>query len=316
MAEVMAAAGVYRFGIARAEVVEEAHLRALDDFITTGAHAGMTYMERYRELRADPRTLLDGAQSVISCAIPYYSPSEEPALPISRYARGEDYHSVVRRRLESVAEYVRERYGGETRVCVDTAPLLERYWAMASGVGFIGRNRQLIIPGAGSYFFLGEILTTTALEPTPRLDGDYCGVCSKCIDNCPTGALSRCGVFDASRCLSYLTIEHRGPLPEGADLHGCFYGCDRCAEVCPHNHRPPTTAIAELRPRQTIMELTKDDIAAMDYERYAEIFRGSAMKRAKLAGLLRNLRQLYNPMKSDLPDLTDSADNNTNLATS
>lgn len=284
----MRSAGVYHFGVAAAARVDEEHLRAYADFISSGRHASMTYLERYPDVRADPRTLLPGTRSVISCAIPYYTPTNEPRLQISRYARGDDYHTVAASRLASVAEYLRNAAGGDTRVCVDTAPLFERYWAEASGVGFIGRNHQLIIPGAGSYFFLGEILTTALIEPTRRLTAVSCGTCRRCIDACPTGALSPDGNFDARRCLSYLTIEHRGDFPSGTDLHGCFYGCDRCAETCPHNSHPPTTPIAEFHPRPAIMHLTADDIAAMPHEQYIEVFRGSAMKRAKLQGLKRN----------------------------
>ena len=283
----MAAAGVYRYGIAEAAPVDQGHVRAYTDFITSGRHATMSYLERYADLRSDPRTLLPGATSVISCAIPYYTPGAEPHLRIARYARGADYHTIVRERLEQVAEYIRQHYGGDTRVCVDTAPIFERYWAVKAGVGFIGRNRQLIIPDAGSYFFLGEILTTAPL-PASQPCEESCDNCGRCIRACPAGALAPDGTFDARRCLSYLTIEHRGELPADTDLHATFYGCDRCAEACPHNAVPPATSIVDFQPREAVMTLTAEDMATMDHTRYTAIFRGSAMKRAKLDGLKRN----------------------------
>lgn len=283
----MAAAGVYRYGIAAAAPVDADHMEAYARFIASGRHASMEYLERYTDLRADPRTLLPGARSVISCAIPYSAPGPEPQLRIARYARGADYHTAVRERLSSVALYISEHYGGSTRVCVDTAPIAERYWAVKAGVGFIGRNRQLIVPGAGSYFFLAEILTTAQL-PVSAPCSRGCLGCGRCTRACPTGALGPDGSFDARLCLSYLTIEHRGELPEGTDLHGTFYGCDRCAEACPHNAAPPLTDIPEFQPRPAIARLTARDVAAMDHHTYTITFRGSAMKRAKLDGLRRN----------------------------
>lgn len=287
LAEAITAAGVYCYGVAEAAPVEQDHIRAYTDFIASGRHGSMHYLERYADLRSDPRTLLPGASSVISCAISYYTPGAEPTMRIARYARGADYHTVVRERLEQVARYIRQHYGGETRVCTDTAPIFERYWAVKAGVGFIGRNHQLIIPGAGSYFFLGEILTTAHM-PASKPCADGCSGCGRCSSACPTGALAPDGTFDARRCLSYLTIEHRGELPPGTNLHHTFYGCDRCAEACPHNATPPATTIEDFQPREAVMTLTPEDMMAMDHARYAETFRGSAMKRAKIDGLKRN----------------------------
>lgn len=294
LAAILTRAGVYRFGIARAEHVDPRHIQAYTRFIEQGRHASMQYLERYTDLRTDPRTLLAGTNSVISCAIPYYSPAPAPRLAIARYARGADYHTILRDRLESSARSIREICGGETRVCIDTAPILERYWAVRAGIGFIGRNRQLIVPGAGSYFFLAEILTTAQL-PASEPCTQSCGDCGRCLKACPTGALGPDGTFDARRCLSYLTIEHRGEFAPDTDLHGTFYGCDRCADACPHNARPVATTIPPLLPDPAIAALTPRAIAALTPESYATIFRHSPMKRAKLAGLLRNLRQIATP---------------------
>lgn len=288
--EILGSSGVHSHAIATLDQVDSNADRLYADWIAKGYHGAMAYLEKYPDIRRDPRLLLDGARSMIICAIPYFTPFDRSpgSLSIARYALGRDYHDVVRRRLEAIADAIRARYGGETRVCVDTAPLRERYWAQRAGLGFIGLNNQLIIPGAGSYFFLGEILTTVAFNPTAVGTPATCQRCGRCIKACPTGALNPDGSCDASRCLSYLTIEHRGDFPEGTDLHDTFYGCDRCAMVCPHNATPATTDIEEFRPDPIITSLTADEILTMSPERFSTIFRHSAMKRAKLAGLQRN----------------------------
>ncbi|MCM1292450.1 MAG: tRNA epoxyqueuosine(34) reductase QueG [Bacteroides sp.] len=284
--------GATQHGIARLEPVDAEHSDLYRRWVEARKNGEMAYLERYDDVRHDPRLLLDGARSIISFAFPYYHPDARPRLRIARYALGRDYHEVVRQRLSVVAQAIENRYGGATRVCVDTAPLRERYWATRSGLGVIGLNNQLIIPGSGSYFFLGFILTTCAFTPTAdRIQAD-CGRCGRCIAACPAGALSADGSCDASKCLSYLTIEHRGDFPDGTNLHGCFYGCDRCAEVCPHNSAPTVTSIEEFTPSEEIMALTADDIQSLTPERFSAIFRHSPMKRAKLAGLQRNAKSL------------------------
>lgn len=282
--------GIYRFGIACISEVDDNAEKIYRQWIESGRHGGLAYMEKYAEIRHDPAKLLDGARSIICCAFPYYYPIKRPdgALRIARYALGRDYHKIVRQRLETVARRLRESFGGETRVCVDTAPLRERYWAVRSGLGFVGINNHLILPDAGSYFFLGEILTTAALRPTPPLKIDHCGSCGLCVRECPAGALNADGQCNVARCLSYLTIEHRGEFPPETDLHGCFYGCDRCAEVCPHNRNPKESDIEDFRPNPDLLTLTRDEILTMQPDRYAILFRDSPIKRAKLAGLRRN----------------------------
>lgn len=284
--------GVSHHGIARAEPVGPDAEALYCRWIASGRHAGMAYLEKYPDLRRDPRMLLEGAKSIICCAFPYYHPAPEMPgkLRIARYARGRDYHEVVRRRLETVAANIRALYGGETRVCVDTAPLRERYWAVRSGLGFIGLNNQLIIPGAGSYFFLGEILSTVSFTPAPSIEDkeDQCQKCGRCVKACPTGALKPDGSCDTRLCLSYLTIEHRGPLPPGTELHGRFYGCDACAEACPHNSTPTPEGLPEFLPDERILAITAPGMAAMTDAEFAATFKGSPLKRAKAAGLRRN----------------------------
>lgn len=292
--------GVYRHGIAEAVAIEPEANDRYEQWLARGYHAGMDYLTRYQDVRSNPQLLLEGARSIICCAFPYYYPikrADAKTLRIARYALGDDYHDTVRRRLEKAAARIREIYGGETRVCVDTAPLRERYWAERSGLGFIGRNNHLIIPGAGSYFFLGEILTTVGFRPTaPSADilaaKQTCADCYRCIKACPTGALLTNGVCNARKCLSYITIEHRGDFSIDTKLHGSFYGCDRCGDACPHNANPLVNQIEELLPRPKLLNLTADDMLNMTQEEYAQTFRGSAMKRAKLTGLQRNAAQI------------------------
>jgi len=273
-----------------------------DAWTASGSHAGMTYMERNTALRRDPRTLLDGARTVMVMAFSY-APSHRHPL-FSDYALGDDYHDVLRSAAEAVAGEMRARHGGDTRICVDTAPLRERYWAVRAGLGFIGLNNQLIIPGFGSKVFLTEILWTVGVPPDAPCEAS-CLRCGACVRACPGRALHPDGAaLDARRCLSYLTIEHRGDFPDGIvpDLHGRrIYGCDICQDVCPHND-PGTLAAAAaatlpqfaMRPAIDALR-TPDDVAALTAETFATTFRGSAVKRAKLAGLLRNAAAIKKP---------------------
>lgn len=281
-------AGGAACGIARAGFVDDAEFAYFEKWLERGMHATMRYMENYREIRRNPQLLLPGAQSVIVVAFPYYHSGQNDGNlgRIAAYAHGDDYHDVVRGRLEQLAVRVRDNFGGETRVCVDTAPLLERYWAVRAGVGFVGRNRLLIVPGAGSYVFIGCVVTTVAFEPDSPC-GMECAGCLRCIASCPGGALTAEGL-DARRCLSYLTIEHRGDIPEGVDLCGRLYGCDMCQRVCPHNRSLSDTPITEFHPREALRTLTPEKIAAMNQQEFSAIMRRSAIKRTKLTGLQRN----------------------------
>lgn len=263
-------------------------------WLQKGCHGEMEYLNRYHDVRNDPRLLLPGACSIMVVAFPYYT-SERINLPISLYARGRDYHEVVRRLMTDIATLLPP---GETRICVDTAPLRERYWAERLRLGFIGKNNQLIIPGFGSYFFLGFLLTTAKLPSLTwrALPRDGCRQCRRCIDACPGRCIpDDAGAINARKCLSYLTIEYRGELPP-AKLP-TLYGCDICQRVCPFNQSPADTPIPEFHPSAEFAALTPADIAALTPEKFSSIFRHSAIKRTKLAGLLRNLRNLTSDLK-------------------
>lgn len=288
----VAEAGGAACGVAEACAVGDDDFARFDKWLDCGNNGQMHYMANYRELRRDPRLLLPGAQSVVSVAFSYYHSDQTDGnlASIAAYAHGDDYHEVVRERLGRVASRIVAAYGGETRVCVDTAPMLERYWAVKAGVGFVGRNRLLIVPGAGSYVFIGSVLTTVRFAPDAPNEGE-CDGCGRCIAACPGKALGEEGI-DARRCLSYLTIEHRGEFPEGTDLHGRLYGCDICQRVCPHNRSLPDTPIAEFHAREALRTLTPEKIAAMNQQEFSAIMRRSAIKRTKLAGLQRNALRL------------------------
>lgn len=286
--------GIDRIGVAEACEVPDGVTDGYRRWIAEGCNGSMEYLDRYHDVRRDPRLLLTGARSVISCAIAYYHKSKQPAgIPaIASYAHGDDYHDVVRRLLEPLAAFIRETWGGETRICVDTAPIHERYWAVTSGVGFRARSGLVIVPGLGTYCFLAEIVTTVEFSPTPPLAPTACDGCGACVASCPGGAIRSDGTIDARRCLSYLTIEHRGDLPDTLSTGGRLYGCDCCQQVCPHNRVVEPCSHPEFDLRPAYNDLTRENIASLTPESYAAIFRRSAIKRAKLSGLLRNLRHL------------------------
>jgi epoxyqueuosine reductase len=270
-----------------------AYLRWLE----RGDQAGLTYLERNVELRLDPRGLLPGARSALVVALRYAPLAGETEPPpgdlwpkVARYARGSDYHELVWRRLEEVARFVESEWPGtRTRVCCDTAPLLERDLAVRAGLGAIGKNTNLLHPELGSYVLLGEMLSTLDLPGDPPLS-DLCGSCSRCLEACPTGALPEPWRLDARRCLSYWTIEHRGEIPDeiAPGLEHWVFGCDACQEVCPWNGGDPAADHPELRlpPERSGLDLL--GLLGLSPERGRELFRGSPMLRPRLEGLRRN----------------------------
>lgn len=292
--QAIADAGGYKAGVARVTEVSAEAVARYRHWIDSGHHAGMDYMTRYDDVRRDPGLLLEGARSIISVAFNYYSAPQrtEDALEVAMYALGDDYHEVVRKRLGTVATLITDTTGAACRVCVDTAPLRERYWAVEAGLGFIGRNNMLIIPGAGSYFFLGEIITTLQIEPDRPMTGVGCGTCRQCVDVCPGKAIDGCGAVDARVCHSYLTIEHRGALPDSLRLSRRVYGCDECQRVCPFNRLAIAGNIPEFSPRRSLLSITREQILSMTPSEFSEIARHSAIKRTRLDGLQRNARHI------------------------
>ena len=283
-------------GFAKAEPVSGEMTHVLDHWTSSGYHADMHYMERNRHLRLDPTQLVPGCQTLIVVALNYYPKQVLPheGYQIAYYAYGKDYHRVVKDKLLQLLSHVKTLVPGvEGRAFCDTAPLLERYWAVQAGLGFIGRNRQLIIPGKGSYFFLGvlaidaEIATPSSSVPRNVFT---CGDCKRCLIACPTGALTLEGI-DCRRCLSYLTIEHRGPIPEvmAKKLGRRIYGCDTCQQVCPHNRNAQSTEEISFSMSPDVAALSPKDWRSLTPERYKELFKHSAMERAGYEGLMRNI---------------------------
>jgi len=294
-------------GIAEAAPVDAATADRYRQWIARGGHAGMHYLANNIDKRLDPTLLLPGARTIIVVAMSYAPAQRLPQgeYQIADYALGQDYHDVLKLRLRRLwsphasptpappqTADCRSDAAGEALICVDTVPILERYWAQRAGIGFIGRNHQLILPGAGSMVFLGEIVTTAVADEydTPAdIDAARCGTCHRCLDACPTGALH--AAIDSQLCLSYQTIENRGalsPLAAGK-LGQTIYGCDRCQAVCPWNRSARPTEIAELQPSEALLGMTADKWHTLTVEEYRRLFRRSAVKRAKYEGLMRNI---------------------------
>ena len=279
-------------GFAVAQPVDAVAREQYRQWLAQGRQGCMAWAERYCDVRDNPQLLLDGARTVIMLAMNYYPGQMQPqqAPQFAYYAYGRDYHEVMRERMRELAQFIVSETGCDTRCCVDTAPLRERYWAQRAGLGFIGLNNQLILPGRGSYFFLGAVVTTLELpadEPC-RLS---CGECRACIAACPGHALGYDQPVDARRCLSCLTIEYRGELPQWArDVMGNrVYGCDECQRCCPHNRHAQPTAIADFRPTEEFLSLTAADIRHMTSAQFKRMFGHSAVQRTRLQGLQRNL---------------------------
>jgi epoxyqueuosine reductase len=272
-------------GVARAE--SPADFTRFEDWVARGKAGEMRYLtDRRAGLRRDPRHLLPSARSVICVGKLYNRPAPTPPAGyavISRYAWGEDYHDTLRAGLEQMVERLQAVESFEWKICVDTAPLLERSFARMAGLGWIGRNTCLINEPLGSWFFLGEIVTSLELEPDAP-PPDRCGTCTRCIDACPTGALDATGL-DARRCISYLTIELRGPIPaeHRAAMGSHVFGCDICQDVCPWNHGAPVAdAVEPLAPLLA-------ELANLSSEEFRSMSRSSAVARQKYTGFLRNV---------------------------
>lgn len=285
--------GFTSVGIARAEPLDEEGDR-LRRWLERGYQASMGWMARSEERRRDPSLVLPGARSVIAVALNYYTPvpHEEGAGRVSRYAWGDDYHDVLGAKLGELRDWLlTQSPEAGAKAYVDTGPVMDKAWAVRAGIGWLGKHTNVITREMGSWVFLGEILTTLELEP----DGagqDRCGTCTLCIEACPTGAIVEPYVVDSNLCLSYLTIEHRGPV-EG-DVRGKFegwiYGCDTCQDVCPWNVKFGTpTDNPAFQPREGFASPPLEEWRRMDRAEFSARFRRSPVKRAKHEGLMRNI---------------------------
>ncbi|CCG52338.1 Putative 4Fe-4S binding protein [Flavobacterium indicum GPTSA100-9 = DSM 17447] len=286
------ALGFLSCGISKADFLEQEAPR-LENWLNKNYHGQMAYMENHFDKRLDPRLLVDGAKSVISLLLNYY-PSEQQnqeSYKISKYAYGEDYHFVIKDKLKSLLQFIQEEIGEVNgRVFVDSAPVLDKAWAAKSGLGWIGKNANLITQKVGSFYFIAELIIDLELEydlPTT----DHCGTCTACIDACPTQAIIQPYVVDGSKCISYFTIELKDNLPQ--EMKGQFedwvFGCDVCQDVCPWNRFAKPHHEPLFQPKPELLNFSKRDWQELTKETFNKVFKNSAVKRTKFEGLLRNI---------------------------
>ncbi|MFN5371496.1 MAG: tRNA epoxyqueuosine(34) reductase QueG [Bacteroidia bacterium] len=286
-----AEAGFMFCGISKAARLDD-EARKLEAWLNKGLHGKMRYMENYFDKRIDPTLLVDGAKSVVTLLFNYYTPDkqqDEAAPKISRYAYGEDYHKVVKTKLFSLMTSLQEQTGEISgRAFVDSAPVMDKAWAVRSGAGWMGKNTNVIRPHTGSWFFIAELIIDLELEPDGPIK-DYCGTCTRCIDACPTDALSAYQI-DATRCISYLTIELREAIPTEfkGKMDNWMFGCDVCQEVCPWNRFAKKHNEPALAPHPDLLNLTKDDWEELSYDVFSRVLGKSAVERVGFEGLKRN----------------------------
>ncbi len=284
-------------GIARATRLDD-EARRLEQWLAEGRHASMQWMENHFEKRVDPRRLVEGAQTVVSLLHTYYQPVDPPDDPqigkISRYAWGDDYHDVLKEKLYALYHWLDEEAGGISgRVFVDSAPVLDKVWAQRSGLGWMGKHTNLINQQIGSFFFIAEMIVDVPL-PADGPATDHCGSCTRCIDACPTDAIYQPYAVDANRCISYWTIEHRGPeIPDdpGAQFGSWIFGCDICQDVCPWNKFKRPSPEDRFQPRPSVADTSLRDWLELDLDAFRERFRKTPVKRAKYEGFMRNVER-------------------------
>lgn len=284
-------------GVSKADfLVDEA--KRLEDWLKKDMHGKMSYMANHFDKRLDPRLLVDDAKSVVSLLL-NYSPEEtqqdEDAPKISKYAYGEDYHFVIKDKLKTLMGFIQEEIGDVGgRVFVDSAPVMDKAWASKSGLGWIGKNSNLIHPKHGSFFFIAELIIDLELTPDGPMK-DYCGTCTKCIDACPTEAIVEPYVVDGSKCISYLTIELKDAILPGHfkdQMDSWMFGCDICQDVCPWNRFSKPNKESAFQPHENLLRMSKADWEDLTEDVFRELFRNSAVKRTKFAGLKRNIEFL------------------------
>ncbi len=282
----------------------------LQEWLERGLQGEMHWMKRDPEQRTDPRLVLPSARSVVVVALNYYTPhqhtNDSMTGKISRYSWGDDYHDVVGGKLKSLLAWIKEQWPeAEGKACVDIQPMMDKAWGVRAGLGWIGKHSNLITREYGSWVFLGELLLNLELEYDTEQVEDHCGTCTLCLEACPTDAIIEPYVVDSNRCISYATIELRAPaIPEtiAPNLSGWLYGCDICQDVCPWNRFEQPTTEARFEPREGNINASLPDILNLKPETYAERFRRSAIKRAKLSGLQRNARELLENAGEESPE--------------
>ncbi|MDZ7615257.1 MAG: tRNA epoxyqueuosine(34) reductase QueG [Flavobacteriaceae bacterium] len=294
--------GFHSCGIARSQFLEQEAIH-LEEWLKNGYHGQMRYLENYFEVRLNPDKLVEGAKSVISLLYNYF-PSEKQfsdTYKISKYAYGEDYHQVIKKKLTQLVQYIKDQSGDiNIRSFVDSAPVMERAWAQKAGLGWIGKHSLLINKQQGSFFFLAEIVLDIELNYDSSIQTDHCGTCTKCIDACPTEAIIPKKTIDASKCISYFTIELRNEIP--ISMKGKFedwiFGCDICQDVCPWNRFSLPHTEPDFLPSKDLLSMKKEDWIQLEENSFDQIFKKSAVKRTKYKGLKRNISFLQKVPKS------------------
>lgn len=286
--------GFFYCGISKSDFLED-ESRNLETYLKRGNHGEMSYLENHYDKRLDTRILVEDSKSVISLLLNYYNPEKQvdPEAPkISQYAYGEDYHLVIKEKLKLFITKIEEEIGEVNgRAFVDSAPVMDKAWAKKSGLGWLGKNTNLIHPKEGSFFFIAELILDLELNHDGPIK-DYCGTCTKCIDACPTDALYEPYKIDAKKCISYLTIELKdNMLPEEfkGKMDNWMFGCDICQDVCPWNRFSKKHNEPAFNPKERLLDFTKNDWQELTQEVFSEIFKNSAVKRTKFKGLERNI---------------------------
>lgn len=281
-------------GIAKAGFLENEAPR-LEAWLNKGMHGEMGYMENYFDKRLDPRLLVDGAKSVISLGLNYYTGEKQtdPSGPkISKYAYGADYHHVIKDKLKQLLALINEHIGEVGgRAFVDSAPVLDKAWAKKAGLGWVGKNTNLINKTAGSFFFLAELIVDIELEYDTAPTADHCGTCTRCIDACPTEAIVAPYIVDGSRCISYLTIELKNEIPQefAGKMDNWMFGCDICQDVCPWNKFSVLHNEPAFTPHTDLLGISKNEWQDLTEDVFQKVFKNSAVKRTKFSGLKRNI---------------------------
>lgn len=287
--------GFMSVGFAKADFLEEDAIR-LESFLKNNYHGKMSYLENHFDLRVDPRKLVPNAKSVITLLLNYY-PNESQDInspKIAKYAWGMDYHDVIKEKLKALFAYINQHIGQvDGRGFVDSAPVLERTWANKSGLGWIGKNGNLINKQAGSFFFIATLICDLELEPDPTFKTDHCGTCTRCIDACPTDAIIDNKKIDASKCISYLTIELKDQLiPDAFEgkMDNWLFGCDVCQDVCPWNRFSKPHTEQAFKAHKEILNLSSQEWEALEESTFNTLFKHSPLKRSKWKGLQRNIQ--------------------------
>ena len=288
--------GFLQCGISKAGFLEEEAPR-LEKWLNANMHGEMGYMANYFDKRLDPTKLVDGAKSVITVLLNYFpeeTQKDAEAPKISKYAYGADYHHVIKGKLKELVDFINEEIGEvDGRAFVDSAPVLDKAWAAKSGLGWIGKNTNLIHPKNGSFFFIGELILNIELVPDQPIM-DHCGTCTACIDACPTEAIVAPYVVDGSKCISYFTIELKDAIP--TSMKGQFddwaFGCDTCQDVCPWNRFSKPHTEPQFNPHPEMLDMTKKDWDELTEDVFKKVFQKSAVKRTKFNGLKRNIEFL------------------------